>query len=301
MAFENIIGNEKIKAILTSAVSDQNILHSYLFVGIEGIGKSLFAKEFAKMILCMENENKPCKKCKSCIEYASSNHPDFMLIQPEDGKNIKIEQIRYLQEKIAEKPVTSSKKVYIIDEAQTMTREAANCLLKTLEEPPEYAVLILLTSNESKLLTTIKSRCIKIYFMPIANEQVVNYLKQNKLDANITNAMIKESEGSIGRIIKILEEKEKYIQIEEIINKLQTQNITKVWLESEVLYKSKENIIPLLEYMIVVLYENLKKEDKISYANGINIIEEAKQRILSNANYDMTIDNMLLKLWEELF
>ena len=181
-----------------------------------------------------------------------------------------------------------------------MTREAANSLLKTLEEPPEYAVLILLTSNESKLLNTIKSRCMKINFQKIANEQILEYLKQKGLDINFTESMIEQCSGSIGKALKIEEEKDKYLQIEELIKKMPKQNIAQIWNQSEVLYSAKEKIIPLLEYIIIILYELLKKENKICYANGVEIVEQTKQRILANANYDMSIDNMLLKLWEEL-
>ena len=182
-----------------------------------------------------------------------------------------------------------------------MTREAANALLKTLEEPPEYAILILITSNESKLLATIKSRCTKVYFQSIPDKAITEYLKQNNLDTNLTEAMIKQCGGSIGKALKIIEEKEKYEQIENLVNKMQKENITKIWQQAQVLYDAKENVIPLLDYMEVVLYELLKKENKLCYANGVHEIEQTKQRILSNANYDMSIDNMLLKLWEELF
>ena len=105
-----------------------------------------------------------------------------MLLDSEDGKSIKIEQIRYMQEKIAEKPITSNKKIYIIDNSDTMTKEAQNCLLKTLEEPPEYAVIILLVSNENNILNTIKSRCTKILFNPLSKEELLYYLNQNDIE-----------------------------------------------------------------------------------------------------------------------
>ena len=107
-----------------------------------------------------------CNHCKSCVEFDGGNNPDFVYIEP-DGKVIKIEQIRELQTKVIEKPVNSNKKVYVINDADLMTKEAQNCLLKTLEEPPEYIVIILIVNNESKVLTTIKSRCMKIYFEKI--------------------------------------------------------------------------------------------------------------------------------------
>lgn len=131
--FDKIIGNDKIKEMLYKSVKDKKTSHSYLFVGIEGIGKKEIAKEFAKMLLCI-NENKYCNTCKSCIEFDSNNNPDFLYIEP-DGNSVKIEQIRYIQRKIQEKPIISNKKVYIINDADRMTTEAQNCLLKTLEEP----------------------------------------------------------------------------------------------------------------------------------------------------------------------
>ncbi len=298
MAFENILGNEKNKEILNSIAQTENSVHGYLWIGRDGIGKSLFATEFAKMLLCEAKEQKPCNKCKSCIEFEAKSHPDFMIIEPEDGKTIKIEQIRYMQEKIAEKPVTSTKKVYVIANSELMTREASNCLLKTLEEPPSYAIIILLTSNESKLLATIKSRLMKMYFAPIEEKQILSYLKENNLDTNITKNMLKQCEGSIGKAIKVLEEKEKYELIEDIIRKISTEDITTIWRKADVLYDAKEGIISLLEYMSIVLYEKLREKNEIKYANGINIIEKTKQRILANANYDMSIDNLLLELWE---
>ena len=104
-----------------------------------------------------------------------------MLIDAEDGKSIKIEQIRYMQEKIAEKPIASNKKVYIINNSDTMTKEAQNCLLKTLEEPPEYAVIILVLANENNMLNTIKSRCTKIMFNPLSKEEIIHYFNSNGL------------------------------------------------------------------------------------------------------------------------
>ncbi len=97
MRFENIVGNERVKELLNKAINSNNILHSYLFLGIDGIGKKIFAQEFAKMILC-KNKSDECNNCKSCIEFENNNHPDFMIIENEE-KSIKIEQIRYMRTK----------------------------------------------------------------------------------------------------------------------------------------------------------------------------------------------------------
>ena len=205
-----------------------------------------------------------------------------------------------MQEKIAEKPVISTKKVYVINDCDLMTREAANSLLKTLEEPPIYATLILITSNESKLLTTIKSRCVKVSFEPIKNETIMQYLKENELDTDMTENMIKMCEGSIGKALKVQQRKEDYAKLEELIKYLPKTDITDIWKNADVLYKAKENIMELLDYINIILYNQLYQNKKMAGINAIHIVEETKKRILSNSNYDMSIDYLLLKLWEEL-
>lgn len=181
MAFEQIIGNDDIKNLLENTLKKNNVLHSYLFCGIEGIGKFLFAKEFAKGILCMNNENAPCGLCKSCIEFETYNNPDFHIIDV-DKDSIKIDQIRIMNEKIFEKPISSKRKVYIINNSEKMTIAAQNSLLKTLEEPPEYATVILICNQENLLLPTVKSRCTRIDFHNLTNEEIEVYLTNNSID-----------------------------------------------------------------------------------------------------------------------
>ncbi len=192
MSFDNVIGNDKNKIFLNKIVKSDNTVHSYMFEGIEGIGKSIFARDFAKMLLCMGDSKTDCRTCKSCIEFENNNNPDFIQIKP-DGKVIKIEQIRQMQEKILEKPIVSDKKVYIIDDADLMTKEAQNCLLKTLEEPPKFAVIILVLSNESKILNTIKSRCMRIFFEKLKNEELNKYAVENFDKSQIKQSMIENS------------------------------------------------------------------------------------------------------------
>ncbi len=128
--FDTILGNDKIKKLFKSTVRNDKISHSYLFIGIDGIGKKMIAKEFAKMILCT-NQNKYCNSCKSCIEFDTSNNPDFKIIEPE-GNSLKIEQIREFQKKVYEKPIISNKKVYIINDSDKMTRRGTKLSIKNL-------------------------------------------------------------------------------------------------------------------------------------------------------------------------
>ena len=299
MAFDNLIGNNKVKSLLQNAIENNNILHTYMFLGIEGIGKFLFAKEFAKMILCNGNDEKPCDKCASCIQFDSLNNPDFNVIEP-NGNVIKIEQIRLMQEKIAEKPVGSSKKVYIIRNADKMTKESQNCLLKTLEEPPEYVVIILIVENEGQLLNTVKSRCVRINFEAISEKELENYIIQNNIVNKIDETIIKLCEGSIGKAIKIKNNEEIYNVITHIIQNLDNLDLLEVLKNAEIIYKSKENIAEILDYFNVIIYNVYVTRKDIRYLNCVSYVEDTKKRIQFNTNYDMTIDNLLINIWEEL-
>ena len=294
--FENAIGNDIIKKMLINAVKQNTVSNSYLFVGIEGIGKKLIATEFAKMMLCASDE-KYCDNCKSCIEFNTNNNPDFLIIEP-DGNSIKIEQIRYLQKKIQEKPIISEKKVYIINDANLMTVEAQNCLLKTLEEPPEYATIILIGNNENSFLQTIKSRCIIIHFKALENEDIKRFLEEKYSLQNISDNIIDTYQGSIGKAILLKDKQDEYEKIQDIIDNLEKKDLIDVVKLAETLYKAKEDIFEILDYINIILIKKAKKQYK--YTNCINIVENTKIRIQKNANYDMCIDNMLLSMWEEV-
>lgn len=292
--FENILGNEKNKKILEKAINLKKMSHSYIFWGTEGIGKKIIAKEFAKQILCL-GDNKPDCKCKSCIEFDSENNPDFQLINSENDK-IKIEQIREMQRKIAEKPIISHHKVYIIDNADRMTPEAQNCLLKTLEEPPEYIVIILICSNENNLLSTIKSRCTRLHFDKIENSEILDYINKNEPDKNISPNIIEFAQGSIGKALKLSENIEIYENVEKLIEQMKSKDLIDIMKSAEQLYKSKEEIDFILEFINVILLKFGKQEHK--YVKCIDIVEKTKKRIKANSNYDMCIDNLIFNMWE---
>lgn len=294
--FENILGNDKIKKELIGSINNEKYSHSYLFLGISGIGKKMIAKEFAKMILC-GGEKKYCNKCKSCIEFSSGNNPDFAEINP-DGNNVKIEQIRELQRKIVEPPIISNKKVYIIDEADSMTKEAQNCLLKTLEEPPEFAVIILIGSNKSNFLSTIKSRCTIIKFNSIPSEKVKNYIEQKYDIHPISENIILASEGSIGKAEILKDKQELYNAIDNILANIEKMDLIDTLKNADIIYKSQEDKIDILEYINIILFRKSRQNAK--YLNCINIIEDTKKRLNANSNYNMTIDNMIMTIWEEI-
>ncbi len=312
--FENIVGNNKIKESLKNAVKSNNVSHSYLFVGKAGVGKKKFAKDLAKKVMCLgsnggaqnngvknnevqnnnvanDNLELDFDNCDSCIKFDANSNPDFSIIVP-DGKSIKIEQIRNLQARIVEKPISSSKKVYIIDDADTMTEESQNCLLKTLEEPPEYAMIILIASNENRMLQTIKSRCVIIRFEDLTNEEISQILHTNDQD------IIRLCEGSVAKADTISEKREMFAQLKIIADYLSKNSLIDVLNNSDLLYSSKDDIKTLIDFLNIIFFE--KAKENIKYSKAISIIEKTKKKILANNNYDMCIDYMLMHIWEEL-
>lgn len=286
--FENLVGNEKVKEYLNSTIENKNISHSFIFVGKPGIGKKQFAHQYAEMIMCLQDGK--CDgnsvKCDSCIKFEGNANPDYAEITP-DGKTLKIEQIRNLQARIVEKPITSRRKVYVIDDADLMSEESQNCLLKTLEEPPEYAVIILIVSNESRILPTIKSRCVIIKFQPLTSKEI----KQVKPE--LSDELIQLLEGSLLNAENIEQKKEQYAQLTNLVNVLENKQLVEVFNSADLLYKGKDDIITLLEYLNLIFFSR-------NEINAIPIIEKTKKKILANNNYDMTIDYCLMNIWDEL-
>ena len=297
MKFKELIGNNEIKESLKKILNSNNISHSYMFIGTKGIGKEKFAKEFAKGILCLNDTNKPYESCKSCVSFSDNNNPDFYEIGLADDENsIKIDTIRDMQKKIQELPIISNRKVYIIDDSEFMTKDAQNCLLKTLEEPPKFTTIILIVSNESKILNTIKSRCLKIYFKDINERELEEYIKQNLITDNFTTNMLKACQGSIGKATSIFENKDMYTILDEVFGNIEKYSLIDVIPKLEVLYKNKEHINEMLEYINVIFIEKAKEDFK--YIDFISCVEKTKNNLNMNCNYDMSIDKMLFEIWK---
>jgi DNA polymerase-3 subunit delta' len=184
MSFKNIIGHERPIRILKTALWRKTLAHAYLFYGEEGIGKRLVAKAFAKAANCINRVNliDACGQCSSCLHIEAETHPDFISVSP-DGTVIKIGQIRALQEQMHLKPMAGSYRFVILNEAESMNDEASNALLKSLEEPPDQTTLILITSQPHAMLETVVSRCQKIRFTPLTDQQVIAILQQKRPDA----------------------------------------------------------------------------------------------------------------------
>ena len=274
--FEDILGNDDVKKYLTNCIENKNFSHSYIFSGIKGIGKYTFAKDFAKCIL------------------EDSMMQDYYELGP-DGKSIKVAQIRELQNVINIKPIFSKKSVYIIDDADLMTIEAQNSLLKTLEEPPEYAVIILIVHNERSVLSTVKSRCINIKFSKLSDKDIKKYFLKNDLNFEDKNINVfKVLDGSLNNIDFIRDDYDELLKLTVFVTNLKKNKVINFFQDASVFYDNHDKIIRLLEYLNILLFEN-------SYFQLIEIVEKTKNKILMNNNFEMCIDYMILNFIEELY
>ncbi len=178
MAFKDISGNSRVKKILTKALQRNRVPNSLLFCGPEGIGKREVALILAKALNCQRRGDDACEICASCRAIQAGNFPDVMEILPE-GNVLKIDQMRLLRSVAYLKPMVGRKRIFIVVEAEKMTEEAANSLLKILEEPPLFSYIILITHNPFLLMSTIKSRCQILNFLPISKEDIERILVDN--------------------------------------------------------------------------------------------------------------------------
>ena len=276
--FENIVGHEKQKDILSKIIETGNISHSYLFFGNSGIGKLKLACEFAKKILNTDNLN---------------NNPDFKIISKmEDKKDILVEQIRKeLIDDLYIVPVAGDRKVYIIDNAELLNVAAQNTLLKTLEEPPRYITIILVSSNISSFLTTILSRVTQIPFEGIALEELKSYI-YNKYNIVFNDNILEYLNGSIGKAENIINNKllEKFEMVDELYRLLKELETIKVLMYSVNINFSNNDLLDYLEY---ILFRDNKYK-------CVKIVENAKNRLKFNGNYDIIIDSMLLRLIDSI-
>lgn len=322
MMNSNVIGQSLLLDRLNNMISGGRVAHAYLLKGPKGIGKTTIGEVFAKMLLCKSSDTRPCNICQSCIQFASGNHPDYIYIVPK-GRSIKIDQIRQLRQDIAIKPYQEGRKVYMIDDAHTMTQQAQNALLKTLEEPPAYATLILGTDNIHALLPTIISRCQTIPIRRLSSGDICTILRDRGLSTDEADVFAHMSAGIPGRAIEIsLDERFKVLREGTIdyLDKLFSMDRGELLRSTDLFMDNREDIDTILDILVVFMRDVLiyvetgdavliMNRDKLSIIdqyskaltrrqvrNSIENIETARKMLDNNANYQLTIENMLLAI-----
>lgn len=203
MPFCGIAGHTKSIATIRRILGSGRIAHAYLLSGPEGIGKKKVAAAFIEALFCGKSEG--CGECPSCRKIASGNHPDIHLLEP-DGQFIKVDQVRALQKDLSYRPYEAPRKACIIDGADRFNQSSGNSLLKTLEEPPGNALIILLASTADAVLPTIRSRCQQITFSGVAADEIAGFLQSSGIDEGSARVAASLADGSIARALALCSE-----------------------------------------------------------------------------------------------
>lgn len=326
--FNEIIGNDQIKEHMKRAISSGKISHAYILDGALGSGKIMFAKAFAQMLQC-ENEmsNGACHSCHSCRQAETDAHPDIIYVTHEKPATISVDDIRtQINVDIATKPYQGKYKIYIVDEAEKMNVQAQNALLKTIEEPPEYAIIMLLTTNAYGFLQTILSRCVRLELKPVPQDTIVDYLvKKYKIVDYRAREAAAFSMGAVGRAVN-LATSERFNELRECaidtLKKINELDMPSLMATVKKTVDFKNDIKDFLDIMLmwyrdVLLYKTIvdstqlifqdqiydikRRADRSSYNSikkSLENIELAVRRLDSNVNYEITIELLLLNLAE---
>lgn len=328
MSFEDITGQSKVKRLLQSCIVNNKISHSYIFEGQEGIGKKTMSRAFSRAILCNQSGGDACGVCKDCIMTKALTHPDLFIYRvSEDKKSIGVEVIRELLREVYTKPYSAQKKVFIIEDAMLLTDQAQNALLKIFEEPPAYAVFILITQSLTKLLSTVRSRAVAVSFTQYTNAEVLAYLEKNIPQLREQyDFLIAYSGNNIGRAIQ-LATSEGFIALRQ---KLYNGIRSLIGADSSAVYglvtvfeEYKDEADALLEcmqslfrdvlfsltqcegYIINSDYLSLinKISDNTTAGGAVKVIEainQTKQMHSRYVNYNLLVMPLLLGSWEEI-
>ncbi len=325
--FRDILGNEAVIEHFQTALRLKNISHAYLLSGEDGSGKLLLATAFASAMQCEAGGIEPCGRCRSCLQEASGNHPDIFFVTHEKSM-ISVDDIReQVTSQIAIKPYSSPYKLFIIDEAEKMNDQAQNALLKTLEEPPEYAVILLLAANENNLLVTIRSRCIQLATRPLTNDVIQNYLMEHfELPNYQAELAASFSCGNLGKAIRYAsspefsEQKDALLHLFRRLDNMTTSDIiasVRPLAEDKNTYQDELDLI-LLWFRDILLFKASQDVNVLIYRNEINDIrhyattrsfealerviegvETARQRLRANVKPETVFELLLLRMRDE--
>lgn len=325
MSFKEIIGHEKEIAYFQEVIQNKKLSHAIMLEGKDGIGKNLLAYNIAKTLFCESSSGDACGVCRNCLKMNHQNHPDYNVVEP-DGKQIKNAQIEAFQEFVNIKPYDAAYKVILIKEADKMNASSQNRILKTLEEPAQDVIIILVTNNSEKLLPTVVSRCQVIKMNGLSDEQVIKYLQMNHEQSLDEALMIaKLSAGSIGRAVIYLESEsfEKIRkEVRELLFAIDKNERSKVLSMCSFFTSEKENILEIIEYMILwyrdlLLYKKAKVKELLIHSHeletikklarnlsvqkligNIELLELTKKKLNQHSHFDLTIEVLLIQLLE---
>lgn len=325
--FQDIVGHEQIIEHLQNAIESDKVNHAYIFNGPEKSGKMMLAEAFAQTLQCEKGGKVPCMECKSCRQAMDHNQPDIIYLSHEKPNTISVNDIRtQLNNDIVIKPYSSRYKVYIVDESEKMNVQAQNALLKTIEEPPSYGIILLLTTNSDAFLQTILSRCICLNLKAVKDDVIREHLMHKYqipdyqadvcaafAQGNVGKAVqlavsedFNELKASVLQLLKRLEDIDLY-EMQEAVKQIEEYKLSindyfdlmMIWYR-DVLYIKATNDVNGLIFKDEV-YDIKKQAAKCSYHGMEQILEaleKAKVRINANVNFNLVIELLLLTMKE---
>jgi len=285
MSLRKIIGQDRAIDILKGSISQDRIAGGYLFLGPDSAGKRSTAFEFAKLLNCINKKNDSCGECTSCIKIDNQAHPDIFFIKTkEDESSISIKSIRQLQRRLSLKPFEARYKIAIIEDAQEMTDEAANSLLKMLEEPDSQTIFILTASSTKAILDTIVSRCQIIRFSQLSKEDVVKILiEDNSLEKEEASLLAVISGANIRKALELKEE-EATSWKNELIDTFAPGKASFSMPSNDLTSASRQRLLDGLDivlsfYRDILVYKYTKKEDLIMNIDRIDAVSETANNV----------------------
>jgi len=325
--FQEVIGQEHIKEHFQKAIAEKKVSHAYIIQGERFSGKEFIAKIFARALQCEKGTGDTCDECHSCKQALSKNHPDIVYVSHEKPNSIGVEDVRtQINNDIVIKPYSSAYKVYIINEGEKMTVQAQNAILKTLEEPPAYGVIVILTTSTEALLPTILSRCVVLNMRPVSDEQVKRFLMNEMMLPDYkADICVAFARGNIGRA-KMLASSEEFdnirnealslvknirnMELHEVMKAIKRINefqmdvndyldVLSIWYRDVLLFKATNDVNHLI-FKEEIQYIR-KAADKSAYEGIEKILEaldRAKSRLRANVNFDLVMELLFITIQE---
>ncbi len=325
--FGDILGHEAVKEHFQKAIESHRISHAYILAGEAGMGRKSLAHAFALTLLCEKGGSQPCMECHACKQVLAGSHPDLIHVTHEKPATIGVDDIReQVTDTIMIRPYSSYYKIYIIDEAEKMTVQAQNALLKTIEEPPSYAVIILLTTNPEAFLPTIVSRCVQLKLRPlrdsVVEEYLENVLKIRESDARLCAAFAR---GNLGKAIRLADSGEfrhmygelldvlkhvKEMDICDLLNRIkgwkdegmdlyECMDFMQIWYRDALMFKVTKDVDLLIfgdEYDTIE--EMARRTGYDGFEMILQAIDKARVRLQANVNMELAMELMLLVMKE---
>ena len=323
--FSKIIGHEQIIEYFQNAIATDKVSHAYILNGPDRSGKMLLAEAFAATLQCEKQQISPCLECHSCKQAAGRNQPDIIYVTHKKPNTLSVDDIReQVNADVVLKPYSSRYKIYIIDEAEKMNVQAQNALLKTIEEPPAYAIIILLTTNADVFLPTILSRCVRLDLRSVNDEKIRSFLVNEKeVPDSQADICVAFAQGNVGKAV-LLAESQNFSEMKNAVVDLMKRireidlyelsqavkqiteykleinayfDLMMIWYRDVLLYKATADVNRLIFQEEIY---SIKKEASHSSYGGIEQIlkslEKAKARIRANVNFELVIELLLLTI-----